>query len=264
MTTRTAALAMTLVAALMAFGFVLMNDRGGLAGLEDAVAYDLAAVRDGGRVPPRVVRAVDADLAAIPDLQQRKDLFIRLLLPAVLVENRRLRWFRDQVRTAKPIYVARIARAFGGDPMDMDDLLARVDAVPPSLALAQAAVETGWGTSRFLRQGNSVFGQRSYHADAKGLVPRDADGTFKVVRFVAIRQSVRAYMHTLNTHAAYAGFRRARAARRAAGEAPDGLALARHLGSYSERGAEYVKLVEDVIRTAGLSDFDGAALAGRK
>ena len=140
-------------------------------------------------------------------------------------------------------------------------LIRRVDVIPPSLALAQAAEESGWGTSRFARQGNAIFGQWTT-ADGPGLVPRerDEDKDHKVRIFGKLIDSVRAYMLNLNTHRAYRELRRARAALRRAGEPLNGHTLARFLHRYSERGADYVSAIRTMIEANGLDRLDDARL----
>lgn len=138
------------------------------------------------------------------------------------------------------------------------ELLIHVDIIPPSLALAQAANESAWGTSRFAREGNNYFGQWCYSRGC-GLVPdaRDDDASHEVAHFSSARQSVRRYVNNINTHYAYAGLRERRAQLRAAGEPITGLALAPTLINYSERGQAYVEELEAMIRFNELTAYDG-------
>lgn len=137
-------------------------------------------------------------------------------------------------------------------------LLVRVDIIPPSLALAQAANESAWGTSRFAREGNNYFGQWCYSSGC-GMVPeaRDNDDRHEVARFASARQSVRRYVNNINTHYAYADLRERRAQLRAAGEPISGLALAPALINYSQRGQAYVDELESIIRFNDLTAYDG-------
>jgi len=136
------------------------------------------------------------------------------------------------------------------------ELLMRVDAIPVSLALAQSAVESGWGGSRFARKGNALFGQwtTSGGIKAKG-------SNARLATFATPGDSLVAYMRNLNTHGSYAGLRKARAARRAAGKSLSGHAAAAYLSSYAETGQEYVELLQGMIKHNGLGIADGAALA---
>ena len=125
-----------------------------------------------------------------------------------------------------------MADLYGTDPFDVQELLNRMDVVPPSLALAQAAEESGWGTSRFARQGNALFGQYTYNAKP-GIVPaqRDADRRHRVRSHDNLLAAVRAYVHNLNSHWAYEDFRRKRSRLRRAGETISGYVLAGELRS---------------------------------
>ncbi len=140
------------------------------------------------------------------------------------------------------------------------ELARRMDTVPPSLAIAQAAEETGWGTSRFAREGNALFGQWSFAA--AGLVPKDrAIGKLhKVKVFQTLIEAVSAYVANLNTHRAYRGFRAERARMRSSKATPDGMKLAQSLASYSERGRAYVSSIQRIIGTNRLSQLDKARL----
>jgi Bax protein len=136
-----------------------------------------------------------------------------------------------------------------------------VDVVPPSLALAQAAEESGWGTSRFASVGNSLFGQRVWKRGA-GMTPaeRDTRARFEVRKFAKLESSVAAYIHNLNSHAAYRGFRDERAAMRDARRPRHGEALVVHLERYSERGTDYVESLRTIIRDNNFGRFDSARL----
>jgi uncharacterized FlgJ-related protein len=141
----------------------------------------------------------------------------------------------------------------------IDDLLYQVDVVPPGLALGQAAYESGYGTSRFAVEGNSLFGQWTYKGD--GIVPgkqRKSLGNHQIKAFDWPFDSVRGYFINLMSHPAYEDFRRLRAERRAAGEPMDSLALADGLLKYSERGQEYVDSLKSMIRVNKLNIADNA------
>ena len=241
----------------------------------DQVGYDLEAVRSGYRPVPRVTAAaMPADLAALPDTDERKALFLSLVLPAVLHVNETI--LEDRARLEKLRAFERAGRRIA--PMDRKwlhalaarydtapepaALLARTDIVPPSLALAQAAIESGWGTSRFAREGNALFGQRVY-GEGGGIVPALLRApAFRVRAFDDIVAAVDAYALNLNSNAAHAAFRKRRAQLRWKGQPLDGDALAATLTAYSERGADYTAQVLAVIRANALDDFDAVRLAG--
>jgi Bax protein len=132
--------------------------------------------------------------------------------------------------------------------------------VPVSMAIAQAAKETGWGTSRFAQEGNALFGQWTWNGE--GIKPSDAedDSTHKVMRFKVLQASVKAYQRNLNTHSSYKDFRSARAELRDGGKKLDSMILSKYLDKYAETGKEYVKTLQQIIRQNNLTDFDDAKL----
>ena len=232
-------------------------------GLAEIAAYDLEGVRAGGSVDAVFVDRVGTGLQDIADTARRKGLFLRLMLPLILRENRHILEERKRVWRSPTAAIRDLYAHYGVREGDVATLRRRVDAVPPSLVLAQAAIESGWGASRFVDEANNFFGQHTYDDAVDGLVPAGGDGSFKVRHFRTIAESVRSYLHNLNTHRAYTALRRARAAGRGDDLMPAGLALARHLTSYSERREDYVRAIEEVIRSNRLDDFDGARLATR-
>jgi len=254
-----------------------------LASSEDLLrkfaARDIALedVRHGRAAVPAIFLArFPDDLASLTSVEQRKQVFIKTVLPLVLRTNQQIAADRRLLlrllstsHGARPAgalerdLLARLARRYGADPGDRVELLRRIDIVPPSLALAQGAEESGWGTSRFARMGNAVFGQRTFKGE--GMVPKErAPGErFAVRAFNALEASVRAYVWNLNTHPAYADFRAARAAMRAEGRALDGADLAGALTRYSERGEAYVDTIRIIMRANRLDQFDDARLDAR-
>lgn len=230
--------------------------------------FVLEAARQGAEIVPRlVVERLPRDMGALDSIDLRKAVFIKTLLPLLLMENERILADRARLeeilaagRGADPAdrqWVADLAERFGVEPTQTRELLRRVDAVPVSLAIAQAAIETGWGTSRVAQAGQALFGQ---------MVFRSPDDDGKVRKFEQLEHAVQAYAENLNTHRAYAEFRRAREqARRdnpAAADltAPDGYTLAQHLRRYSERGMDYVREVRSLMRVNGLRALDRAKL----
>jgi Bax protein len=248
-----------------AAGYRSVFERHGLA---------LDAVRFGAPVPRLFADRLPADMNAVRDIDARQSVFVATLLPIVLDVNARIRLERARIHaiaeavangeTAHAFdrnWIDRIALRYGAE--DMRELLRRVDEIPPSLAIAQAAIETGWGTSRFAQDGNALYGQRLTDGEG-GLRPAgfDADPGFRVAAFADLMASVESYALNLNTHPAYAKFRLRRArARDADAAAPlDGYALAETMHRYSERGWNYVVLARSVIRDNRLEALDGARL----
>lgn len=134
-------------------------------------------------------------------------------------------------------------------PAARTELTAKLDVIPLSLALAQAANESAWGTSRFAREGNNLFGIWTYD-ESRGMVPKQrSEGKKHLVRkFDSLEESVRFYLHTLNSHPAYSALRTLRVEQRARGEPLDGLKLAAGLTRYSAKGEEYVRLIRGLIK----------------
>ena len=131
-----------------------------------------------------------------------------------------------------------------------------MDEIPVSLALAQAAKETGWGTSRFAQEGNALFGQWTWSGE--GLKPKEADENkgHKVMKFNVLQASVRAYQRNLNTHLSYKEFRIERAIQRDNDQKLDSLKLVNFLEKYAETGKEYTEVLKKIINQNSLTDFD--------
>jgi Bax protein len=247
-----------------------------LMGKFAALGYRLDRVRSGTADVPRLyLTSLPGDLRALPSVEQRKRLFIRAILPLVLEANEsiaadraRLLELLRQRRNGETLtrqeraWLRVLASDYGLEPGDDAGLRQRVDVVSPALALAQAAAESGWGTSRFAHKGNAVFGQRTW-VRGNGLVPgrRDADKRHEVKKFTGLRASVAAYMMNLNSHPAYGAFRDARAGMRAAGKPLDGSMLAGALIRYAEIGRDYIETLRIIMRVNRLPDLDRAKLA---
>lgn len=249
--------------------------------LFERLGYDLDAVAGGtALVPPVELAALPADLDELKPVDRRKAVFIRAVLPIVIGANAAVAAERVGLEALLARLEAggaagseerhRFRRAAGryglpdlaADAERVCRLLRRVDGVPVSLAVAQAISESGWGTSRFARSGNALFGQWTWDERA-GIVPaaRRGGDTHRVRAFETLGDSARAYLFNLNTHPAYAGFRKARAAaRRHAGALPAGARLARHLTRYRERGGAYVEDLVTLIRQNRLARLDAATL----
>lgn len=210
------------------------------------------------------------------DAKTSNQAFLDRLRPLIEQENRRLRALRIKVRdqidqaaaagnldakqSAQLESLARKYRVDGdvlSDPAAQRELLRKIDEIPVSLALAQAANESAWGKSRFAREGNNLFGIWTYD-ESKGMVPRNrAPGKKHLVRiFDSEADSIRYYMFTLNSHPAYLELRRIRAQLRTRGETLDSLALAKGLLAYSAKGEEYVRLIRQMIQRFELAAYD--------
>lgn len=242
----------------------------------DSIGYDLSKIRDGESMVPRVLPdAIPKDMAAIEQVDQKKSTFVRMVLPMVLVINESIRTDRaralsmmDRLNEGTDLsdreqaWLTDRFKEYKTDFGDFKTLLRRMDVVPPSLALAQAAIESGWGTSRFARKGNALFGQWTTD-QFDGIVPknREEGKTHKIRSFHAPIDSVASYLRNLNTHRAYKDLRLARERLRVQKQPLDSMVLAGTLDSYSEKGQEYVGMVQSIIRVNKLTGFDRARLA---
>lgn len=207
------------------------------------------------------VALTSAQLPDVDDPNARKALFGAKMLALIAEENERILAHRHIIEGTpqdSPAYNA-VLVGYGLKPGALrSEALKRVDIIPESLCLAQAAIESAWGTSRFARQGHAYFGERTYDPTVPGIDPQRAQG-FKVKSFPSPIHSVRSFMHTLNTHRAYRSLRDRRTALRARGVRPSGEDLAPHLGAYSEIGPKYVQRILTTMRANSLDDFDGIA-----
>ena len=248
--------------------------------LLEQARFDLQAVRDKAAPVPRIyVRRLPKDLVTVSDTELRKKLFFGALLPLILMANEELRTDRKQVEMLHERYLdvserdkfgdsdrrwldavhARYGTEFG----DWQGLFLRLDEVPVSLIMAQAIQESGWGTSRFAREGNALFGQRTWNPEDDGIVPdlRAEGESYRVKSFPDLMAAIRAYMLNLNTHKAYRDLRARRAQLRQAPDGGDpGQVLAASLTLYSEESGGYVKALTGLIRDNDLKSLNPAQL----
>ncbi len=219
----------------------------------------------GSLVPRIAIDPLPADYQDDMEVSRKKALFFRAMLPLALAENGEIRNQRAFVKrmqsaagaTPDPGAEARLRLLFGqyrvemtADlPASIDRLLQRMDEIPPALLLAQAANESAWGTSRFARQANNLFGQWTWR-DGEGIIPleRPEGETYAVRKFPSLRASVRDYIHNLNIGHAYEGLRALRSHMRQTGQSLDAMQLAAGLTRYSERGEAYVEEIRRIIR----------------
>jgi Bax protein len=205
----------------------------------------------------------------IENTKKRKEFFIQIVLPLILKENNNIKIDRKRLfsiinksnnTNLEKKWLEKKYKQYGIPSKDLSILKIRMDEVPVSLALAQAAKETGWGTSRFAQEGNALFGQWTWSGE--GLKPKDADQNegHKVMKFNVLQASVRAYQRNLNTHKSYKDFRKARAELRDQGLALDSLVLSKFLKNYAETGNKYVEVLKKIITQNNLKDFDDAKL----
>ena len=210
------------------------------------------------------------DFMNINSVKKRKNLFINTLLPIIFIENRKILEDRKKIldwwnqsdgesfsREFWPNWLFELSEKYNYSESSLGNLLIRVDIVPLSLALSQAAIESGWGSSRYLNEGNAIFGQYTFDKKS-GIKPRERrdDQKFYVKKFANLSESVGSYLKNINTHRAYEDFRQERRKLRMNGEDLLGNSLANYMTNYSERNIEYVKDIKYLIETNNFMKFD--------
>lgn len=213
-------------------------------------------------VRPGQVAAPQALKTATPE---DKEKFVKKMVPGIHKANAKLKALRKKIlqlahkkslNASEQAFIDQLCDVYRVKNRDLKELLTKVAPIPASLVLAQSAIESGWGLSRLAQTGNVMFGQKDFSKDKKPTVSATEDGT-KYTAFKDAESSVSAYMRNLNSHPAYADFRRARDAKLAKGEPLKGEELAPTLTSYSTRGADYTGQVQSMIGKAGFNRFDG-------
>lgn len=215
------------------------------------------------------------DFSAIDDIGERKQAFFDYFAPIIQQKNKTLLAQRDKLFSITNRYqagkklnrreLARLASLreeyYVAEDLPLDEQLAelekRINILPVSLALAQAAKESAWGMSRFARQGNNFFGEWCY-TEGCGIVPknRSAGAYHEVRKFSFPAQSVFSYFRNINTHSAYEELRALRSALAESGQPVTGLALVPALSNYSERRERYTKEVRSIIVGNKLEEYE--------
>ena len=231
--------------------------------------YTLSEVRKSKKVKPIRLSLLPNEIKQIENSKKRKNLFIQIILPLILEENNLILLDRKKLfsilnknkNSKKEInWLNRKFKQYGVINKDIPTLKVRMDIIPVSLAIAQAAKETGWGTSRFALEGNALFGQWTWSGDGIKPAGAESDTKHKVMKFKVLKASVRAYQRNLNTHSSYKNFRQMRAQLRDDSEKLDSLLLADQLDNYAETGKEYTKILKQIINQNSLKDFDDVKL----
>jgi len=231
--------------------------------------YNLEDVRKTKLVKPIALSLLPEEMKMIESSTKKKNLFIKIILPLILEENNRIKLDRKKLfnvlnknknTNLEKKWLNLKFRQYGVLNKDLSTLKIRMDEIPVSLAIAQAAKETGWGTSRFALEGNALFGQWTWSGEGIKPAGADNDTSHKVMKFKILKSSVRAYQRNLNTHSSYKDFRLARAELRDNKMKVDGLILANYLDKYAETGKEYVKILKKIIKQNNLTEFDDVKL----
>ena len=231
--------------------------------------YTLKDIRKNKLVKPIKIDLLPSEIKSIENVKKRKELFIQIVLPLILEENQKIKLERKTLfrilnkninSEAEKNWLKSKFKQYGVVNKDLATLKIRMDEIPVSLAIAQAAKETGWGTSRFAQEGNALFGQWTWTGDGIKPAGSNKDDTHKVMKFKILKASVRAYQRNLNTHKSYKKFRKFRAIQRDVFGTINSLELVNHLDKYAETGEEYTKILKKIIEQNKLTDFDDARI----
>ena len=233
------------------------------------VEYDLGKVRSQKLVKPIYFTQFPRDLDELQSTKLKKETFIKIVLPLIVAENERILADKEKLQILSK-------KKFTTDPEkqwlrqklleykvkkgDLNELKTRLDIIPTSIALAQAAKESGWGTSRFALEGNAIFGQWTWSGQGIAPLDRESNKNHKILKFPILRASVKAYQNNLNTHKSYSKFRQKRLALREKNKKIKGLDLTDTLSNYAQTGAEYTKILNKIIKQNRLMDFEPVRL----
>ena len=231
--------------------------------------YNLINVRKTKLVQPFPIAHLPKEMKIIKGTKKKKNLFIKIILPLILEENNRVKLDRKKLfailnksnnSAAEKRWLNQKFKQYGVLNKDLLTLKIRMDVIPVSLAIAQAAKETGWGKSRFALEGNALYGQWTWSGEGIKPAGADADTTHKVMKFKVLKTSVKAYLRNLNTHSSYKRFRLVRAVLRDNGKNLDSMLLVNYLDKYAATGEKYIIILKKIIKQNNLKDFDDVQL----
>ncbi len=233
------------------------------------VEYDLGKVRSQKLVKPIYFTQFPRDLDALQSTKLKKETFIKIVLPLIVAENERILADREKlVILADKKFTTDLEKQWLRQKLleykvkkgDLKELMVRMDIIPTSIALAQAAKESGWGTSRFALEGNAIFGQWTWSGQGIAPLDRESNKNHKILKFPILRASVKAYQNNLNTHKSYSKFRQKRLTLRDKNKKIKGLELTETLNNYAQTGSEYTKILNQIIKQNRLMDFEPVRL----
>ena len=237
------------------------------------VNYDLNTVRFEKRVKPIYFTQFPKDLDEISSVKLKKETFIKIVLPLIVAENEKI--LDDRFKLKKIVskkmttdlekqWLRQKFLEYKVKKGNVNELKIKMDIIPASIALAQAAKESGWGTSRFALEGNAIFGQWTWNGQGIAPLDRDKSKNHKILKFPILRASVKAYKKNLNTHKSYTKFRAMRNELREKNKKISGLELTKTLDNYAQTGSEYTKILEQIINQNDLTDFELVKLENSK
>ena len=227
--------------------------------------FQIDKVRVTKIIPNIVIAQLPRDLKNIKSIKNRKELFIKITLPLIVQENEKLLSLNKKIKLIKNRFdkisrneakwISNLMSKYKADTLDA--LLIKVDQIPVSLALAQAVIESGWGTSRFAFEGNALFGQYVWGTANHGIIPndRETDAKYKIKSFDNLSESVASYMKNLNTNFHYNEFRINRFVLRTNNIPLRGIYLAEYLFSYSVED-DYTDKIKKIIKINNFEDFE--------
>ncbi len=233
------------------------------------VEYDLGQVRSKKLVKPIYFTQFPRDLDELQSTKLKKETFIKIVLPLIVAENERIQADREKLKVLstkkfttdlEKQWLRQKLLEYKVKKSDFKELASRMDIIPTSIALAQAAKESGWGTSRFALEGNAIFGQWTWSGQGIAPLDRASNKNHKILKFPILRASVKAYQNNLNTHKSYAKFRQKRLNLRNKNKKISGLELTDTLNNYAQTGSEYTKILNQIIRQNRLTDFEPVRL----
>ena len=233
------------------------------------VDYDLSYVRNKKLVKPIYFTQFPKDLDELQNTRLKKETFIKIVLPLVVAENERILADKSKLtKISNKKFTTDLEKQWLRQKLleykvkkgNIKELSVRMDIIPTSIALAQAAKESGWGTSRFALEGNAIFGQWTWSGNGIAPLDRESDKNHKILKFPILRASVKAYQNNLNTHKSYVKFREKRAKMREKKVNIKGLDLTETLKNYAQTGSEYTKILNQIIKQNRLSDFEPVRL----
>ena len=233
------------------------------------VEYDLGKVRAQKLVKPIYFTQFPRDLDALQSTKIKKETFIKIVLPLIVAENERILADRSKLllvsgkkftTDTEKQWLRQKLLEYKVKKGDLKELTKRMDIIPTSIALAQAAKESGWGTSRFALEGNAIFGQWTWSGQGIAPLDRESNKNHKILKFPILRASVKAYQNNLNTHKSYSKFRQKRSVLRDKNKKIKGLELTETLNNYAQTGSEYTKKLNQIIKQNRLMDFEPVKL----
>ena len=232
--------------------------------LFEDLEYDLDRVRNKKKVKPIYFTRLPKDLNTIKNVKEKKETFLQILLPLVVAENEKikedrehlLKILKDNNSEKNKKWLNRKYKAYKVSDKNINELIEKIDIIPTSIALAQAAKESGWGTSRFALEGNAIYGQWTWNGDGIEPLEKTKDQNHKILKFPLLRASVKAYIINLNTHRGYKSFRVKRSELRKQNKKLAGIELIHELENYAQTGKKYTKILEQIIKQNDLDELE--------